>query len=121
MVGAIVGLGLGQKLVRGKDFTKEQGNLIRFSELAGGLLGLGVAYLISSEDSDNSLLYLSASSIGAAAGFGLMYSSYAPKAASSFMGKIRIVPEGLLSFAMGDKLARAGRMPIPLVRLAYEF
>lgn len=121
MIGGVVGLGLGQKLIRGKDFSKEQGNLIRFGELAGGLLGLGVAYLISSEGADNSLLYLTASSAGAATGFGLMYGAYAKKASSSFMGKIRIMPEGLLTLAMRDRMTNAGQAPLPWVQVIYEF
>ncbi|MCK4338804.1 MAG: hypothetical protein KAW87_02290 [Candidatus Cloacimonetes bacterium] len=124
MLGAVVGLGLGHNLVQGKDFTTSQGNLIRLSELAGGLLGLGVAYLISSEDEDSSVLYLTLSSIGAAGGFWLMYRSYAQSARTSNKGSswnINIRPEGLLAFAMGKIISSAKETPLPLLTFDFRF
>ena len=110
MLGAIVGLGLGHQLLMGKDFSTDQGNLIRLSELAGGMLGLGIAYLVSSEDADNSALYLAGSATGATGGFWLMYRSYARsahKSQNSFLGNIKVIPEGLIALAMGNKISSA--------------
>ena len=58
MLGALAGLGLGNKLVQGKDFTTDQGKFTLLSELAGGMLGLGVAYLISPDEDGNSTLLI---------------------------------------------------------------
>ena len=124
MLGAFIGLGLGHKLVQGKDFTTGQGNLIRLSELAGGLLGLGVAYLVSSEEEDNSVLYLTSSSIGAAGGFWIMYRSYAQSARTSDKGSslnINIKPEGLFALAMGKRISFARETPLPLLTLNFRF
>lgn len=124
MLGAVVGLGLGHKLVQGKDFTTGQGNLVRLSGLAGGLLGLGVAYLVSSEDEDNSVLYLTSSSIGAAGGFWLMYRSYAQDALTSYPGSslnINIKPEGLFALAMVKRISTAQVTPLPLLTINFRF
>ncbi len=124
MLGALVGLGLGHKLLQGKDFTTGQGTLIRLSEVAGGLLGLGVAYLVSSEDEDNSVLYLTSSSIGASCGFWLMYRSYAQSARTSNKDSslnINIKPEGLLALAMGKVISPAQKSPLPLLTVTYRF
>ena len=125
MIGAIVGLGLGHNLlVRGKNFTTGQGNLIRLGELAGGLLGLGVASLVSSEDDNNSTLYLTSSSIGAAGGFWLIYRSYAQSARTSNKDSslnINIKPEGLIALAMDKVISPAQEIPLPLLTLTYRF
>lgn len=80
MIGGTIGAIMGDYLVRKKDFTAAQGRLVLLSEIAGGLLGLGTAYLISSEDRDNSTLYLASTAIGASAGFWLMYKNFREKA-----------------------------------------
>lgn len=124
MLGTVVGLGPGHNLVRGKDFTTGQGNLIKLGQLAGGLLGLGVAYLLSSEDDDNSTLYLTSSSIGAAGGFWWMYRSYAQRSQTSNKGSslnINIKPEGLFALAMGKRIGHAQETPLPLLTLNFRF
>ncbi|MDP8238871.1 MAG: hypothetical protein P9X24_07265 [Candidatus Hatepunaea meridiana] len=124
MLGAFVGLSMGNKLVQGKDFTTGQGSLIRLSELAGGLLGAGFAYLVSSDDKDNSALYLSSSAIGATTGFWLMYRSYSQSAQTSpkdFLWNFRIVPEGLLVHAMNNRISSDLRTPFPLLKLDIRF
>ncbi len=124
MLGAVVGLGLGHKLVQEKDFTTGQGNLIRLSGLAGGLIGLGIAYLVSSEDDDNTTLYLTSSSIGAAVGFSLMYRSYAQSARTSEKGSswdINIIPEGLFALAMGKRINPAKDTNLPLLTFNFRF
>jgi hypothetical protein len=123
MVGALVGLGLGHKLVQGKDFTTGQGNLIRLSELAGGLLGFGFAFLVSPEDDENSVLYLTSSSIGAVGGFWLMYHSFAQSARTGDVNSswnIDIRPEGLFALAMGKKSTIAQKVPLPIFTVAFR-
>jgi hypothetical protein len=125
MLGSVIGLGLGHRLVRGKDFTTGQGTLINLSELAGGLVGLGVAYLVSSDaDDDNSALYLTSSALGATGGFLLLYRSFARRAEAyekSSSWNIQFAPEGLLALAMNQRLKRSSERAIPLAKLEFRF
>jgi hypothetical protein len=124
MAGAVLGLGMGDMLVRGKDFSTGQGRLITFSEFAGGLVGLGCAYLFSSEDGDNNTLFLSASSVGAAAGFFFMYRSFAGDARVDEPGSslnINFTPEGMLTLAMGGNSKYLTEGHIPIVRVDFRF
>ncbi len=124
MLGSVTGLWLGQKLVKGKDFTTAQGYLIELSELAGGLLGLGFAYILSPKDNVNSTLFLTSSAVGAAGGFWIMYGYYAPKAESDSQASswnVNIRPEGLLSLTMGKKINRELQRHMHLVSFSYRF
>jgi hypothetical protein len=124
MLGAVAGIGLGHKLVKGRDFTTGQGILIKLGEVAGGLIGLGVAYLVSSEDEDNSVLYLTSSSIGAAGGFWLMYRPYAERArtgSESSLLNINFRTEGLLTLALGGRISLAQEIPLPLFAVDVAF
>jgi len=125
MAGSIVGLGLGHHLVRGKDFTTGQGTLINLGGLAGGFVGLGIAYVVTpEEEDDNGAWYLASSAIGAAGGFWLLYRTFADDART--YGKrsswnIRIVPEGLLAWAMRDKFSSATELSVPLTQVEFRF
>jgi len=124
MAGSVIGLGLGHYLVRGKDFTTGQGTLINLSELAGGLVGLGVAYLVSSDDDDNSALYLTLSALGATGGFLLLYPSFARRAQAhekSSSWNIRFAPEGLLALAMSKRFSTSSELTILLAKLEFRF
>jgi hypothetical protein len=94
LAGAAAGLVLGRALVTGRDFTTSQGTLLTLSPLAGGLLGLGIAYLATPEravnydatvpyqdPNDHSELYLTVSALGAAAGFAALYPAMARQSA----------------------------------------
>lgn len=94
LIGAAAGAVLGRALVTGRNFTTSQGTLLTLSSLAGGLLGLGIAYVSTSEQdysycpapgpcrdpNDHSELYLTASAIGAGAGFAALYPAMALQA-----------------------------------------
>jgi hypothetical protein len=124
MAGSLIGLGLGNRLVRGKDFTTGQGSLINLSEIAGGLVGLGVAYLASSDDDDNRELYLLSSALGAAGGFWLSYGMFASDARAyekSSSWNIRLAPEGWLAWAMHDKFKSAAELSVPLTQVEFRF
>ncbi len=124
MLGAVAGLGLGHRLVKGRDFTTGQGILIKLSEVAGGLLGLGVAYLVSSEDEDNNALYLTSSSIGATGGFWLMYRPYAQSARTgneSSSLNINISTEGLFALALAERISLAQETSLPLFAVHVAF
>jgi hypothetical protein len=124
MTGSIVGLGLGHHLVKNKDFSTGQGTLINLGELAGGLVGLGVAYLISPEGGDgNSAVYLTSSAIGATGGFWLLYRSFAKDAAShsGSSWKIEIAPEAVLSYVKSEAFSQSSEQVIPVVKVRFEF
>lgn len=80
MLGAVGGIGLGHILTKDKDFTTGQGTLITLGELAGGLVGLGFAYLISPSKSPASEVFTMSTSLGAIAGFWITYRSFATDA-----------------------------------------
>jgi len=80
MTGGTAGLIAGRQLVHGRDFTTAQGTFTTLGQIAGGLAGLGVGYLVSSENGDNSTVLLAASAIGAGVGYRLMYHSFARRA-----------------------------------------
>lgn len=123
MAGSVAGLGLGHFLVKGKDFTTGQGSLINLGEFAGGLVGLGIAYLASSKD-DNSALYLTSSAVGATAGFWLVYRSFARSARSyekSSSWNIQFSPEGFLAYAMSKRFNSSSERTIPIAQLEYRF
>jgi len=122
MLGNLAGLGLGHNLLRGKDSTTGKGNLVRLSGLAGGLIGLGLAYLVD-EDEDTTL-YLTSSSIGATAGFWLMYRSYVQSARTSeneSSWDINILPGGLFALTMGKKLNSNQNLHFPLLSFNFNF
>lgn len=124
MAGAIIGLGMGNLLVKEKDFSSGQGRLITFSEFAGGLVGLGCAYLIASEDGDNRNLFLSSSAMGGLAGFFFMYRAFsgeAKKGESNSSWNINIAPEGLLSLTLNRGKGAHPACHIPFVRAQYRF
>lgn len=117
VLGGITGLGLGNALVRGRDFSTAQGNYVRLSELAGGLLGLGLAYLVSSDENDNSTFYLASSAAGATAGFWLMYRANARKTLVSPKGvsmNFQLQPVGIASL-IADRPVTAPLFTLSLV------
>jgi hypothetical protein len=63
---------LGWKATLNRDFTTSDGVFVALGELAGGLLGLGIGYLVA-PDFESEILLTSAT-LGALGGYGLMYS-----------------------------------------------
>jgi hypothetical protein len=99
-------------LVANRNFTTSQGTLLTLSPLAGGLLGLGIAYLATPEQpydcapsapcedpNDHSELYLSVSALGAAAGFAALYPAMARQSAKP------AAPAGRLQFSVNPLAA----------------
>jgi len=115
MAGALAGLVTGQRLVHGRDFSGGQGMLTSLGALGGGLLGLGIGYLIDDQD-EKSLM--AASAIGAAAGFAALYASSAGEARREVdLGAldVRVDPFALVLRSPEPAAAR------PLVRVSYRF
>lgn len=103
LVGATAGIVLGRSLVANRNFTTNQGTLLTLSPLAGGLLGLGIAYLATPErytdydptvpyedPNDHSELYLTVSALGAAAGFAALYPAIARQSAKAVSSSGRL-------------------------------
>jgi hypothetical protein len=123
MVGATIGLWAGHSLVKGKDFTTGQGRLVGLGTMVGGLVGSGLAYLMSS-DNDNSVLFLTSSAIGASGGFWIMYNSFAEKAQATKEGlswNFNIEPAGLLALTMGNKIGMGKKKSLPFLNIDFRF
>jgi hypothetical protein len=108
---ALGGLGAGVQLLRDRDFTKTEGNIIALGAYSGGLLGSGVAALADTEGDTAFIL----SSIGTALGFGISYGVFAGGAqnrAASFSSlDVRVAPtltRPSARFAEGDGSLRPG-------------
>jgi len=112
--GGTLGLVAGARLVHGRDFTTAQGTFATLGQIAGGLVGLGTAYLVSSRSGDNSTVLLAGSAIGAGLGYGLMYGGFARQA------KVALLPRDLDVIVDPLALARP-HAAIPALRISYRF
>jgi hypothetical protein len=124
MVGAALGLHYGRVFVEEKDFSTLQGYLIGLGEVAGGLFGAGLAYLVSSENNDNSSLFLTSSAIGATGGFWLMYNYFSPRAGSTNQASawdFNINADGLIFMAMNKKSSSKLKYQPNLISINYRF
>lgn len=112
IAGTAAGGALGMYLLQGKDFSVNQGIMIGLGEIAGGLIGLGTGYLIADEDNMAPYL-LTFSSIGAAAGYALLFNNYAKKIelneTQNLSLNLSINPAGFMGFT--DYKFRNGYIP----------
>lgn len=132
LVGATAGMVLGRALVAKRNFTTNQGTLLTLSPLAGGLLGLGIAYLATPEKNsdydpsvpyedpnDHSELYLTVSALGAAAGFAALYPALARQSIRPS------APGGRLNFSINPLapalILEGSRARITLGSVQYRF
>ena len=116
---SLAGLGAGRLMVRGRDFSRSQANIIWLGSLAGTLLGSAVA--IAADSSPNAALTLS--TVGAGAGIALTYSLYQQEAKQSPAGpsvgvkqdaaggnwQFQLHPAGALTRLLSDRSARRMR------------
>ena len=74
MAGGLAGLVIGDRLLAGRDFSPGQGVIMELAPLAGGLVGGGLAYLLSPEGSagEERVMAIGAG-LGALGGFALAY------------------------------------------------
>ena len=70
------GLALGHVLIRDRDFTKDEANLVFLGSTAGSLLGGGLAALSDAEGSAVAVMQ----ALGSATGFGITYSLFGSEA-----------------------------------------
>jgi hypothetical protein len=123
-LGAIGGIYLGDKIAKKYDFSFRQGIFISLSEAAGGLIGMGLGYIFSN---NNSVLggktALVLSGIGALAGFALTTYSYSKdvnQEDKNLSFKMNINPLGLLSMS-GNNSSLTKGYPIPLLTGTLRF
>jgi hypothetical protein len=108
LAGVAAGGYLGWKATQNKDFSTSDGVYIALGELAGGLLGLGLGYLIA-PDFESEILLTSAT-LGALGGYGLMYSGLKKNAVvlnSRIDLDMRLNPMGLLMNTMNQPFTPA--------------
>lgn len=121
LTGATVAGGLlGRRLVRDRDFTGTQGNLVALGSVAGSLLGLAVT--LESDETATAV----AQSLGSAAGFGVTYGllegdarRQAGPATSSFDLDVHVGP-GLTQPPASGTAGLADRIA-PRVRVSVSF
>ena len=97
LAGMAAGGVLGWRATLDKDFDTNDGVFIALGELAGGLLGLGIGYLVA-PDAESEVL-LTTATLGALGGYGLMYKSLsknAIKLGSQVDLDLHLNPMGLL-------------------------
>lgn len=123
MAGAGAGLYLAHgSLLRGKDFTTGQGILIQLGTLGGGLIGAGIAYLLSSNRGNGTLL-LTSSAIGALGGFAITYGLFSRQAQTretSSSWRLNLIPTGLLASKF-KKDPSGSFSRLPFLNLEYQF
>jgi len=83
LAGSAGGLVLGNRLVRNVDLSAEQAILVDTGTLAGAALGLGIAYLATSNGDDESAVYTTAAALGAIGGGAATFLAVRRSAASS--------------------------------------
>ena len=132
LIGTAAGVVLGRTLVSGRNFSTGQGTLLSLSPLAGGLLGLGIAYLAAPDETyfydptqpyrdpnDHSELYLTASAVGAGLGFAALYPAMAKQAKGATLGSN--LQFSVNPLAAAQVLRRDSRSGVPLASITYRF
>ncbi len=123
MLGATGGMLLGGQLVRGKDFTNSQATYIGLGEVAGGLLGFGLSYLLAPENgSDNIATYLGAGTAGAVGGYALLYNLMSQQARATadeeaddkegFLYDFQVSPSGIATLFSGADIPEKTVVPL---------
>jgi hypothetical protein len=79
LAGLAIGSYTGWQQTKDKDFETSSAIFVALGEVAGGLLGAGVGYLIAPENSDGKVI-LTGASMGAFSGYALMYNQFSSKA-----------------------------------------
>jgi hypothetical protein len=126
LAGSLIGSAVGFYFIKDREFTTGQAGLVSLGEVAGGLLGFGIAKYFS----DDRAILLTSSSAGAMLGFAAMYYIFRNKALSiSEEGRfnIRLLPYGLIGFFQKphkkyyaeDNIYYSD--PIPLLVIEYKF
>lgn len=110
--GAVSGLAAGRALVRDRDFTAGQANIIALGTFAGSALGSALA--ITADADAETAFALSA--IGSVAGFGATYATYAGEARTPTASgwQINVNPYGLYGALSPDRRVDPATAPAAL-------
>jgi hypothetical protein len=76
ILGAGIGMAIGNQLVTGKDFTTSQGVYMTLGSLGGAFVAGGISLLLMSNKGDNWEVIPTIISLGAVGGFALTYSAF---------------------------------------------
>lgn len=117
IAGSALGLGVGERLVRGTDFSVRDALLVDLSTLAGALGVAGIAYLASADSSNPSAKgFATASLLGGALGYGLSYVAFSGDApAASRAAAARVTTSAApLTVAVVPALNRDGGRGVAL-------
>ncbi len=123
MLGTAVGLGLGHQIAKTYDFSTGEGRFVKLGEVAGGLLGFGLAYLLTpSNGANRGKYYLASASLGATLGFWFMYNSFKQKASQRALNRFSfdfdVTPATLLLVRFNKKNRD---LPLPIAHLRFYF
>lgn len=121
-LGAVGGLMIGDKIVKKHDFSVRQGVYIYLSELAGGLVGMGVGYALGSA-TDNVSTMTVLTGLGALAGYSFMTRNFMKdinKEDSNLSFNLSLNPLGLLSMT-GNTGTVTGPQGAPLLMGSIRF
>jgi hypothetical protein len=123
--GATLGTITGALLVKNEDFTSSHGTYITLSTLAGDLFGSGLGYLISGNNDQNTgKVVFGLGTVGAIAGFAIMYGSLKDEAAvPGTRGALdfNVSPLGLYSMMNKNRSTFGKNAYIPLMQVQYKF
>ncbi len=124
-LGSIAGLGVGNRLLQGQNFSFSEGLIITSGQVAGGLLALGITYLVDTERKFDDLAYFTTSALGSLGGFTLTFRAFSRKSSkmdSALQGMdIKLLPGAIAMAAIG-KMGRVGvghSIPVLTVNLGY--
>jgi hypothetical protein len=122
-LGSVAGLGIANRLLRDQSFTFSEGLIITSGQIAGGLLGLGITYLLDAKEDFDELAYFSSSALGSLGGFALTFRAFSrglSKTGSVQHGlHIELAPEAIAMLAFSRM--RKGRSPYSLPILTVQF
>ena len=121
LAGTLAGLAVGDRLVKGREFTGGDGILVQLGGSAGALMGLGLVALSSPDGDGASALWWSGGSLGATLGWALTWNALssraAARAAERTSWRFGLEPAGVLAALASSRAgARAGASPAPRAR-----
>lgn len=123
-LGALGGLSLGHYIAQQNSYTAGQGRLIALGQTAGGLVGLGTGYLISSDNDNAYKVWLTGSILGSVGGFALMNHLFSNRNVREKSKKqafhFGLNPQGFVGLAQRNK-TRDPRYDAPMVYANLRF
>ena len=122
MATSLAGLGVSHRMLRNKNFSGSDGTYITLGTLGGMLTGVGIAYIITGDDIEDEAEtpFLTLSSLGATAGFTLMYRTFVDDARTRQTGwRIQLNPSGLAARWLSERSNPQSVAPIVQIRKSF--